>query len=327
MSIASRQMLLESIEKSVGECLTVVNVQEAMKRISGVLSSYEVEYTEKEDSSSKDYLKAFLDAKEIEGRSPKTIERYRYIIGRALKSINAPVCSITTYHLRGYLMDCKNQGMADQTIEGIRSCLSSFFGWLWREGILERNPCANISPIKCRKQIRLPFSSEEIERLKENCDSIRDKAIVSFLLSTGCRISEVCNLNISDVDFTSMECRVLGKGNKERTVYIDSVTAMLLKRYLSTREDQYVALFIGKGTDRMTPGGIRSMLKTKERASNVVNVHPHRFRRTLATNLINRGMPIQEVASILGHDKIDTTMTYVYLEKENVKSAYKKFVS
>lgn len=325
MSIASRQMFLEEIEAQLGTRLTVSNTRDAMKMITDTLTAYEIEYTGTPADSPDDYLQAFLDAKQIEGRSQKTIDRYKYILKKMLDEIHAPVRSITTYHLRAYLMDTKNRGLSDGSIEGIRSIMSSYFGWLWKEGLIERNPCANIGPIKCKKQIRLPFSAEEIERLKESCGTLRDKALISFLLSTGCRISEVCSLNREDIDFSNLECKVLGKGNKERTVYIDTVTAMLLKRYFRQRTDQDAALFIGKGTDRISPQGVRARLNTIADRAGVENVHPHRFRRTLATNLINRGMPIQEVASILGHDKIDTTMRYVFINKDNVKNAYRKY--
>ena len=155
------------------------------------------------------------------------------------------------------------------------------------------------------------------------CD--RDKAIVCLLLSTGCRISELCALNRGDVDFQNKQCAVLGKGNKERTVYLDSVASMILKRYLKSRTDFSQALFVGKGTERLTPGGVRFMMKTLEEDSGVENVHPHRFRRTLATNLLNRGMPIQEVAKILGHEKLDTTMMYAFVDEQNVKASYCKY--
>jgi site-specific recombinase XerD len=150
--------------------------------------------------------------------------------------------------------------------------------------------------------------------------------MISFLLSTGCRISEVCGLNRESVDLKNLECTVLGKGDKERTVFFDDVTAMLLNRYFSERKDNSPALFAGKGTDRMTPGGVRAKLKTIAQRAHVENVHPHRFRRTLATTLIDRGMDIQEVAALLGHEKLDTTLKYVYINKVNVKNAYKKYV-
>lgn len=215
--------------------------------------------------------------------------------------------------------------IADRTLEGYRTVFSSFFGWLYKEKLIQDNPCANLGPIKHMKKVRVPYSEVELEKLKEACQTVRDKTIIYFLLSTGCRISEICGLDRDDIDFMTLECTVLGKGNKERTVFLDDITAMMLKRYLAERKDNSPALFIGKGSERMTPGGVRFRLKTIAERAGVQNVHPHRFRRTLATNLIDRGMPIQEVASILGHDNINTTMTYVYIKKENVKNAYRKY--
>lgn len=325
MSIATRQMFLEEFEAKLADVLTVSNSKETIRVVSEVLTSYELEYIGNQSDTTKDCLKAFLDAKGIEGRSEKTIERYNYLLGKLFESIKVPATQVTTYHLRGYLMEQKSRGISDGTLEGIRSVMCSFFGWLWKEGLIEKNPCANIAPIKCKKVIRRPYTAEEIERLKEACTNIRDKAIISMLLSTGCRISEVCALNRDDVDFQRLECKALGKGNKERKVYIDSVTAMLLKRYFRTRGDITQALFVGKGSERLTPHGVRKTLTGIGERAGVENVHPHRFRRTLATNLINRGMPIQEVAAILGHDKIDTTMKYIFIEDENVKSAYRKY--
>lgn len=201
----------------------------------------------------------------------------------------------------------------------------SFFGWVQREGLIPNNPCGNLSTIKCGKEVRLPFSDVDIERLKETCETARDKALIAFLLSTGCRVGEVCGLNRADIDFANLECTVLGKGNKERTVYLDNVAAMQLRIYLNTRTDTCEALFAGKGSERLQAGGIRKRLNEIGEKAGVENVHPHRFRRTLATTLINHGMPIQEVAKILGHEKIDTTMTYVYIDKTNVKNAYRRY--
>lgn len=325
MSIASKQMLLKELQDHAAEKMNAKDLQVFISETSAMLARFDVEYTDNTGRASEDYLKAFLDAKQIEGRSEKTLERYRYILMKMLDRVAAPLPEITTYHIRSYLIEEKNRGLGDKTIEGERTVFSSFFGWLWKEGLLDKNPCANIGAIKCAKKIRHPYSDVEIEKLKEACGSIRDKALISFLLSTGCRISEVCGLDREDVDFESLECQVFGKGKKERTVYIDNVTAMLLKRYLKSRSDLMPALFVGKGTERITPGGVRARLKTIAEKAEVENVHPHRFRRTLATNLINHGMQIQEVASILGHDKIDTTMKYVFIEKTNVKNAYRKY--
>lgn len=242
-----------------------------------------------------------------------------------MREIHAPLRKVTVYHLRSYLMTLRNKGDKDSTVKSVREVLCAFFGWLYKEGLLERNPCSNLSPIKCAKVVRLPYSDVELERIKEACRTPRDKAIVSFLLSTGCRIGEMCALNRDDIDMVNAECIVHGKGNKERKVYINPVAMMNLKAYFGMRKDLCSALFVGKGTDRITPGGVRFMLRKIEERSGVENVHPHRFRRTLATNLINRGMPIQEVAAVLGHDKLDTTMKYVYIDGRSLKTAYLKY--
>lgn len=244
---------------------------------------------------------------------------------KVFKSIGVPETRTTVYHIRDYLNRERNRGISESTLEGYRSILCSYFGWLHNETLIIHNPCINLGPIRCPKVVKLPYSDVEIEKLKEVCYSPRDKALVCFLLSTGCRIGEVIQLNRDDVDYQGMQCKVLGKGNKERVVYIDNITRMNMMRYERSRSDTSNALFAGKGSDRMTAGGIRKTLKTLEEKSGVENVHPHRFRRTLATNLINRGMPIQEVARILGHDRLDTTMKYIYINDMSVKAAYQKY--
>ena len=328
MSIEAKQYMLKTISSRLGDSLTVSDMNLVLDVVNDILSSYEIEALSDDqiDSDSTEYLKAFLAAKEIEGRSVKTIDHYRYVITRVMSGIGVPLKRITVFHLRRYLMHEKENGLADKTLEGIRSVLSSFFGWLQKEGLLKDNPCANLAPIKCNKKVRLPYSNIELERLKEACETTRDKAIILFLLSTGCRISEVCYLNRGDIDLDSHECTVFGKGGKERTVFLDDVTVMVVQRYLLERSDNCEALFIGKGTTRMTPGGIRARLKTIADRAGVNNVHPHRFRRTLATNLIKHGMQIQEVATILGHDKLDTTMEYVFINKTDIKTSYAKHI-
>ena len=328
MSVQAKQSLVSDVAERVGEFLTVTDTAKVTTALTDVVTNYDIEMLNIDsiDPNSMDLLKYFLDAKQTEGRSAKTVERYSYILEKMLKGIGVPVQRITVYHLRSYLMEEKNRGLSDRSLDGLRSIMSSFFGWLAKENLIKSNPCANIAAIKCQKKIRLPYSASDIEKLKTNCSSIRDKAIVCFLLATGARISEVCALNRADIDFQNMECKVLGKGNKERTVYMDEVTAMVLKEYLDARTDPYDALFVGKGTERMTPHGVRNMLDDLSEKSGVANVHPHRFRRTLATNLINHGMPIQEVACILGHERIDTTMKYVYIEKTSVKNSYRKYI-
>lgn len=326
MSIEAKQALIKEVERAMCDVLTVGEMSTVIKALTDKLSRYNVERADTEVGQEfNDMLNAFLDAKRIEGRSDKTIERYRYILTKAIQKMNAPIRDITVFHLRGYLMDEKRRGICDNTLEGYRNIFSSFFGWIHKEGLIDSNPCANLNAIKCQKKVRLPYSSVDVEKLKECCATDRDKALISLLLSTGCRISEVCGINRDDIDFVNRECIVLGKGNKERTVFLDDVTCMLLKRYLDSRKDNYEAIFIGKGTDRLHPSGVRRMLNTIAQRASVENVHPHRFRRTFATGMIGRGMPIQEVAAILGHEKLDTTMKYVYLNKDSVRNTYRKY--
>ena len=325
MSIAARQVFLKDTERAFGAVLTVDLMSQIMPLLGEALAGFEIEQLIDASDSGTDFLQAFLDAKAIEGRSEKTLERYKYLINRFLEESKTPTMKITVYHLRQFLMTEKKRGIADRTLEGYRSVFSSYFGWLHKEGLIPQNPCANLGAIKCAKLVKEPYSPTDIERLKEACRSLRDKAIVAFLLSTGCRISEVCALDRDDINASAYECTVLGKGNKERIVYLDSVAMMLLQRYLATRKDMNGALFVGQRGERLQPGGVRFMLKQLEARTGVQNVHPHRFRRTLATNLILHGMPIQEVSLILGHDKIDTTMRYIYTDQSNVKHSYQKY--
>ena len=328
MSIEAKQSILKNLEYKFGDSLTANNMDIVLKIVADELDKYNVESNIEnieEDIDTNDMLQAFLTAKELEGRSPKTLERYEYLLKRFFKFSKVSIRSTTVYHLRRYLMTLREKGCADSTLEGIREVFSSFFNWLQKENLIDNNPCVNLSPIKCAKKERLPFSNADIEQLKEHCKTTRDKTIVCFLLSTGCRISEVTQLNRSDVDLQTCQCVVCGKGNKERVVYLDEVACLMLQRYFAERVDTYPALFTSRRAERLTPDGIRFMLTKLGLRAGIENVHPHRFRRTLATNLIYRGMPIQEVAKILGHEKLDTTMKYVYINKTNLQFSYDKF--
>lgn len=327
MTIQAKQKLVADVSEEIGDFLTVTNTRRVSAILTEQLVQYDLEELRAETISNEalDVLQKFLDAKTVEGKSEKTVARYSYILEKALRSIGLPIGKITTHELRGYLMEEKERGLSDISLEGLRCVLSSFFGWVWKENIIPINPCANIGTIKCQKKIRLPYSATEVARLKDNCTSQRDKAMVCFMLATGARISEICGLNIDDVDMVNLECTVLGKGNKQRVVYLDEVAGMELQKYLDGRKDKSPALFAGKGTERITPHGVRRMLTVLGETAGVENVHPHRFRRTLATNLLNHGMALQEVSCILGHENLNTTMTYVYINQHNVKSSYKRY--
>lgn len=327
MSIAAKNLFVKNLSQKLGNTLTVNEMTTLTSVLAEELSSFELERNDenKPDVATNELLAEFLAAKEVEGKSLKTIAHYRYILTRMFKDINLPVRDIMVFSLRRYLAKLKQRGMQDVTVEGIRCVICSFFGWVYRENLIDTNPAGNLSPIRCEKKVKKPLSNVDIETIKEKCTSVRDRAIVGLLLSTGCRISEICGLDRDSIDFSNLECVVHGKGNKQRTVFINDVTAMLLKRYLFSRQDQHKALFVGKGSTRLTPGGIRRMLNVIAEKAGVDHVHPHRFRRTLATSLVDHGMPIQEVANILGHEKLETTMEYVYVNKTNVKNDYRKY--
>lgn len=325
MSIEAKTALMKELEKRLYDKITVADMSKVMAVAADVMGDFDIAQLEHDACGTDDFLDAYIAAMRVQGRSEKTVERYSYIIGRMMKYAKVNTNRITVYHLRQYLMNEKERGIADSTLEGIRQVFSAYFNWLQIEGMITNNPTANLGPIKRAKKKKAIYSDADIERMKICCSTVRDRAIVSFLLSTGCRISEMTGLNRDDVDIQKLECTVLGKGNKERTVYIDQVTAMFLTEYLAGRKDGSPALFVGRTTERISPHGVRKMLKSLSEKAKVAHVHPHKFRRTLATNLIRHGMPIQEVASILGHDKLDTTMQYVVLDKTDVKYSYGKY--
>ena len=324
MPIEAKAVLLKSLEQQLSTEITAADMTRVLSAVSDQLAAFQVMQVDT-SSGTDDLLDAYVAAMRIEGRSEKTIARYTYLIGRMMDSVKVSTRSITVYHLRQYLASEKARGISDRTLESNRQVYNAYFNWLFREKLIDDNPVANLGAIKCAKKIKVVFSEADIERMKFCCKTIRDRAILAFMLSTGCRISEMCQLNRDDVDLNTMECRVLGKGNKERIVFLDQVATMLLREYLAQRKDDSPALFVGRLTNRLSPNGVRKMLSNISFASTVDHVHPHKFRRTLATNLIRHGMPIQEVAAILGHDKLDTTMQYVVLDKTDVKNSYRKF--
>jgi len=325
MAIDAKMDFMRQTEKMLAESVTVSDMSKIMNVISDVLQSYEMHRIDTWSDDNDDLLQCYVDALKVQGRSEKTIERYEYVIGRMMQEINVPTRMITVYHLRNYLSKQQERGIKDTTIEGIREIFSAYFNWLQRESLIEKNPVANLGTIKCAKLKKKTFTDVDIDNLKSNCKTIRDKAIICFLEATGCRISEAVGLDRDSIDFNGLQCVVHGKGNKERTVFIKPVVASVLQKYLNSRKDNNPALFVGKRKERLTPGGIRCMMKGLEERSGVDHVHPHKFRRTLATDLARHGMPIQEVAHILGHDKLDTTMKYVIQNEDDIKHDYRKY--
>ena len=274
-------------------------------------------------------LEAFLSAKEIEGRSASTIRFYRLTLNRLLNSTDKRVDKISTEDLRQYLTNYQRENNSSKTtIDNIRRIFSSFFAWLEDEDYILKNPVKRIHRVKKGKVVKEILTDENLEVIRDNCESIRDLAIVELLISTGIRVGELVNLNISDLNFNERECVVFGKGESERVVYFDARTKIHLLEYLNQRTDDNPALFVSfrKPYKRLGINGVESRLKNIGYKSNIKNVHPHKFRRTLATNAIDKGMPIEQVQKLLGHTKIDTTMHYAMVNQNNVKIAHKKFI-
>lgn len=332
MAIDAKMSFMGQVDRGCADLLTKAQMEKTLRIISDVLEGFDMRERETQDEEKNDdLLNAFIDSLSIQGRSEKTIYRYRYMIGRFTAFTNVPTRKINVYHIRNWLTSEKERGVQDSTLEGHRQILSSYFGWLHRESLIERNPMCNVGPIKVAKKQKKVVTDIEMEKLKQACEKIiginryRNRAILAFLASTGCRVSEMTGLNRDSVDLQRLECVVHGKGNKERIVYLDSVAGMLLQQYMMKREDDGEALFVGKDGRRLEPGGVRAMLNQLAKEANVEHIHPHKFRRTRATELTRHGMPIQEVASILGHEKLDTTMGYVVLDHDSVKANYRKY--
>lgn len=327
-----RETIIRSVVSALQERVPeeVVNVVQDVLILE--LNQYEVQErctaVTVSDNSAEGLLKRYVATKRIEGLSDSTLRRYADENLKLIRFLRKPLYEVTTYDLRFYLSHRRQQGrVSNRTLDGMRRCFSSFFSWLSAEGLIGRNPCAALAQIKYRKQVKKPYSATDMEKLRKACESIRDLALLDFLYCTGCRVSEVSRLDVVDIDFEQRECVVLGKGNKERTVYLSEVAAMHLQEYLATRQDTEDALFVGKGTRRLSKNGIEARLKEIGKAAGVENVHPHRYRRTLATNLLDRGMNIQDVAQILGHADLKTTQVYCFISQVNVKAAYRKYAA
>lgn len=264
----------------------------------------------------------------IAGRSPKTIEQYDRMIRKLSEAVQKNYLDMTASDLRYFLALEKNRGVSNRTLENERVMISSFFGWLIDEELIAKNPCRTIKPIKYADKIRLPFSNIEIDAIRTACKTPKERAIVELLLSSGIRVSELCALRISDIDFDRLTINVLeGKGAKQRTVFFNEVARKYVANYLSNRDVNGEYLFYNKKKEPLHAGGVRHILKTIEERSGTENVHPHRFRRTLASTLVSRGMGIQEISKLLGHADLNTTMTYVYTSTAQVQASYTKYAT
>lgn len=280
--------------------------------------------------SNEEFLKMFLDAKRIEGCSERTIIYYQATVKHLLSQITTEVRKITTEEIREYLSNYqKRNDCSNVTIDNVRRNISSFFSWLEEEDYILKSPMKRIHKIKTDKVVKETLSDETLERLRDNCDNIRDLAIIDLLASTGMRVGELVKININDIDFENRECIVFGKGNKERPVYFDARTKIHLKNYINSRSDDNPALFVSldKPYNRLQISGVEIRLRNLGKRLGINKVHPHKFRRTVATKAIDKGMPIEQVQNLLGHSQIDTTMHYAMVNQNNVKESHRKYVA
>ena len=274
-------------------------------------------------------VEAFITAKRIEGCSEKTLNYYQKTIQAMLSSIGRDANQVTTEDLRKYLTEYQVQRKSSKvTIDNIRRILSSFFSWLEDEDFILKSPVRRIHKVKTAKVVKDTYTDEALELMRDSCKNARDLAIIDLLASSGMRVGEMVTLNRDDIDFNERECVVIGKGNKERLVYFDARTKIHLQNYLNRRTDSNPALFVALKSphERLKIGGVETLLRELGRRLNLPKVHPHKFRRTLATSAIDKGMPIEQVQQLLGHQKIDTTMHYAMVKQQNVKLAHRKYI-
>ena len=282
-----------------------------------------------EDIDSKDILQRFIDTKKLEGCSPKTLIQYRRAIEKLINDIKKNIRTVTTNELREYLTNYyQNSNCSKVSIDNMRRIFSSFFNWLEDENYILKSPVRRIHKIKSMAPVKEVYSDDEMELLRDNCVNIRDLALIDLLASTGMRIGELVRLNRDDIDFYERECIVLGKGDKERIVYFDVRTKLHLQEYLNSRHDDNAALFVSLRSPhtRLTINGIEFLVRRLGRSVGIKKCHPHKFRRTMATMAIDKGMPIEQVQKLLGHEKIDTTLHYAMVKQSNVKNAHRKYI-
>lgn len=274
-------------------------------------------------------IERFISAKRVEGLSDKSLKYYENTIKRMLMEIKKDVIEINTEDLRGYLSNYQKKNFSSHTtIDNIRRILSTFFSWLEDEDYIVKSPIRRIHKIKTASYIKETYSDELLEKMRDACSNSRDLALIDILASTGMRVGELVNLNISDVDFNERECKVFGKGSKERLAYFDARTKVHLEEYLKNRKDDNDALFVTLNApyNRLKIGGVESRVKKLGGSISEERVHPHKFRRTLATKAIDRGMPIEQLQVLLGHKRVDTTLKYAMVNQSNVKTSFRKIM-
>ena len=318
-----RENLINKVSSSVAELV----IDELIKALSDFSVIKECRELTTYDDVDYRILKRYCACLTIDGKSEKTIEQYYRTISKLFQTIQKHFASMDVYDIRLFLAYEKERGVSNHTLENTRCHLSAFFQWLTQEELIDKNPCLIIKPIKYVDKIKKPFSSIEIDALRNACKNSKERAIMELLLSSGIRVSELTQMNVEDINFDTLTVHVkYGKGGKERVTYINEIAKLYLKKYLSERKVDGEGLFYNKKFNRLNNGGVRHILNVLGERAKVENVHPHRFRRTFATGLASRGMSIQDVGVLLGHSNISTTMEYVCLNEEKTHISYRQYI-
>jgi len=325
-----KQNLINDIVQGMLPYLSNAQNEKLQEVLQYVFADHEVREKQKQGKISKqNFVELFLSAKRIEGCSEKSLKYYKATIEAMLNELQKDVKHIVTDDIRGYLTEYQEKKKSSKvTIDNIRRILSSFFAWLEDEDYILKSPVRRIHKVKTGTNIKETYSDEALELMRDNCTELRDLAIIDILASTGMRVGEMVLLNRNDIDFNERECIVFGKGSKERVVYFDARTKIHLTRYLESRKDNNEALFVSllKPYSRLKISGVEIRLRELGKKLNIPKVHPHKFRRTLATRAIDKGMPIEQVQKLLGHTKIDTTLQYAMVNQNNVKISHRKYI-
>ena len=324
----------EKVIKEIEQKMASILNNEQKEKLKEVLlyTFYNIEVTSIKDElveDTTDYAKMFIAAKRIEGCSERTLNYYETTIRVMIEKLSKKVNSIETEDLRNYLSEYQAKNNCSKvTIDNVRRILSSFFAWLEDEDYIMKSPVRRIHKVKATQTVKETYTDEELEEMRDACVEIRDLAMIDFLASTGVRVGELVNLDRVDIDMQERSCVVLGKGGKEREVYFDARTKIHLQNYLNSRIDNNPALFVSllRPYDRLKISGVEIRLRELGKRINIKKIHPHKFRRTMATKAIDKGMPIEQVQILLGHRKIDTTLQYAMVNQNNVRNSHKKFI-
>lgn len=320
----------EKIVSVLNEMAEYLSISQMKKLQEVIIRNFAENEAKKKEITNEEYLKMFLDAKRIEGCSERTIRYYRTTVEHLIVQVKTGFRKITTEEIREYLSNYqKRNNCSNATIDNVRRNISSIFSWLEEEDYILKSPMKRIHKIKTKTVVKNTISDEGIEKLRDNCKEKRDLAIIDLLYSTGIRVGELVNLNIDDIDLEGRECVVYGKGDKERKVYFDAKAKIHLKEYIDARTDHNEALFVTLDApyDRLKISGVEIRLRKLGRELELDRIYPHKFRRTMATRAIDKGIPIEQVQKILGHSQIDTTMQYAMVNQNNVKTSHQKYMA